>query len=120
MSVRELAVDELNREKNGLSKCSSYPDSENIQVSKYLSHFQASQSCLLYRVRSRIVDVKEFHHYKYTENDRVCRACGDSIETLVHVLHECATLVNPVAAAGEKVCVRMQEFLDEVEELEEL
>ena len=46
------------------------------------------------------------------------------------LLHECATLVNPVAAAGdeysedlgvlEKVCVRMQEFLDKVEELEEL
>ena len=125
MSVREFAVGELNREKNVLSKCSSYPDSENIQVSKYLRHFQASQSCLLFRVRSRIVDVKEFHHYKYAESNRVCRACGHSTETLVHVLNECATLVHPVSAAGdeysedlsvlEKVCVRMQEFLDKFE-----
>ena len=129
-AVREIAVEELNREKNSLGKCSSYPDAEYLHVSQYLSHFQATQSCLLFRVRSRIVDVKEFHHYKYPEDNRGCRACGQSIETLAHVLGECNTLHSPTCDVGdeysedlsvlEKVVVRTQEFMDKVEELEEL
>ena len=90
----------------------------------------STQFCLLFRVRSRIVDVKEFHHYKYPEDNRGCRACGQSIETLTHVLGECNTLHSPTCDVGdeysedlsvlEKVVVRTQEFMDKVEELEEL
>ena len=129
LSVRMKAIELLNKEKAELSKCAEYPDSESLQVSQYLRHFQVDQSCLLFRVRSRIVDVKEFHHYKYAEDDRLCRACGRCPETLAHVLGDCVTLCNPHCVSGdeysddlgvlEKVCVRVQEFMEKVEELQE-
>ena len=123
--VKTQAVVSLNEEKNALTKSSVYPDAENLKTSKYLSFFTVSNACLLFRVRCRIVDTKDLHQYKYGD-DKVCRCCGVSDETLAHVLGECPALTSQRCAVGdefsddlgvlEKVVLRVQEFVDIVEE----
>ena len=126
--VKRKAIIDLNEEKNSLSKSSSYPDAEDLVASRYLSHFKASHSCLLFRVRCRIIDVKEVQRYKYGE-DLICRGCGNYPETVEHVLCECTALNSQPCAKGdeyselfeklEKVIMRTEEFMDIVEEGEE-
>ena len=124
-TVKTQAIGKLNDEKNSLSKSSTYPDAESFKTSKYLLHFTVSSACLLFRVRCKIVDVKDLHQYKYGD-DKVCRCCGTSDETLAHVLTECLGLMSQQCSVGdefsddlqvlEKVVVRVQEFIDKVDE----
>ena len=129
-AVRMKAVDDLNQEKNSLSKSSSLPDSDSLQTSKYLYHFKISHSCLLFRVRSRTIDIKEAQSFKYG-NDMECRGCGDCPETVHHVLCECPALKSEKCNRGdeysellstlEKVVLRAEEFMELIdsEEVEE-
>ena len=129
-AVRMKAVDDLNQEKNSLSKSSSLPDSDSLQTSKYLYHFKISHSCLLFRVRSRTIDIKEAQSFKYG-NDMECRGCGDCPETVHHVLCECPALKSEKCNRGdeyselfstlEKVVLRAEEFMEliDTEEVEE-
>ena len=126
--VKEKTIIELNQEKNSLSKSSSYPDAEYLLPSRYLYHFTASHSCLLFRLRCRIIDIKEVQRYKY-EEDMSCRGCENSMETVEHVLGECTALSSQPCAGGdeysdsietaEKVICRVKEFMDLVDEQEE-
>ena len=127
-TVRSKTVCDLNQEKNSLSKSSSYPDAEYLLTSRYLYHFKASQSCLLFRVRSRSIDIKEAQRYKYGE-DMVCRGCGNSPETINHVLCECPSLKSQQCSRGdeysevlatlEKVVLRAEEFMQMIDNEEE-
>ena len=117
--VKALALVNLNEEKNNLSKSSAYPDAESLKTAKYIDHFTVKHACLLFRVRSRIVDIKEFHQYKY--RDKQCRCCETSDETLIHVLNLCPTLKSDPCNEGdefsddpkvlEKVVLRAEEFM---------
>ena len=64
---------------------------------------------MLFRVRSRIIDVKDLHRYKYGK-DTLCRCCGVQDETLNHVLMECSNL-------DSEPCSENDEFSDELEVL---
>ena len=74
------------------------------------------------------MDVKDTQRYKYRDDQR-CRCCKIADETLVHVLEECPMLLSSPCSNGdeysddvavlEKVVVRVQEFLDKVEEQED-
>ena len=111
-----------------MSKSSSYPDAEYFVPSRYLYHFTVSHSCLLFRLRCRIIDIKEVQRYKY-EGDMSCRGCENSMETVEHVLCECTALSSQPCARGdeysdsiettEKVICRVKEFMDLVDEQEE-
>ena len=126
--VRTHALATLNKEKNNLSKSSSYPDALYLHPAKYLFHFTARHACLLFRVRCRIVDVKDILSYKY-EDSQMCRSCNSVDETLNHVLCECPALTSECCSQGdeysenmnllEKVIHRIEEFLDKVDEEDE-
>ena len=62
--VKSSALTKLNNEKNQPLKSSSYPDAEELKVAGYVTRLTVSNTCLLFRVRSGIVDVKELHRYK--------------------------------------------------------
>ena len=126
--VKEQAIISLNEEKNCLSKSSSFPDAEYLQPSKYLFHFTVSRACLLFRVRCRIINIKDVQRYKFGD-DQSCRVCGDSDETINHVLTECSALTRQQVGVGDeysedlevldRVIQRVEEFQDAVEEQEE-
>ena len=126
--VKEQAIISLNEEKNCLSKSSSFPDAECFQPSKYLFHFTVSRACLLFRVRSRIINIKDVQRYKFGD-DQSCRVCGDAEETIDHVLTECSALTRQQVGVGDeysedlevldRVIQRVEEFQDAVEEEEE-
>ena len=125
--VRAVVIETLNEEKNNLSKSSVYPDAETLKPAKYIYHFTVHHACILFRVRSRIVDVKELHQYKYGDNN-ICRCCGASQETLQHVFNVCPALASDACNVGdefseeisvlEKVVRRVEEFQKRVEESE--
>ena len=126
--VRALAVEKLNEEKNELSKSSVYPDAETLKPAKYIYHLTAKHIRTLFRVRSRTVDIKELHEYKYGNNN-ICRSCGASEETLQHVFNTCSGLKSDACDVGdefsdemkvlEKVVRRMEEFLTITEKNED-
>ena len=87
-------ANKLNKEKNQLSKPSSYPDAG------------------LFRVWLRIVDVKELYRYKYGD-DTVCRCCGLGEETVNHVWRECGGLES-------EACQVNDEYSEELEVLEKV
>ena len=105
-----------------------FPDAVILQPSKYLYHFTVHHACLLFRVRCRIADIKEFQRYKYG-NDLGCRCCDGDAETLDHVLSECTGLSSQQCSSGDeysddmqvlgRVISRVQEFADKVDEREE-
>ena len=117
--VKPSAIVQLNMEKNKLSKSSTYPDVKTFEAAEYISKLNVSNACLLFRVRSRIIDVKEFHGYKY-KSDQVCRCCGLYEETLAHVWSECPNLETDPCRENdefsedlkvlEKIILRINEF----------
>ena len=116
--VKYHAIDELNKEKNKLSKSSSFPDITDLQTSKYLVHFNVEDASLLFRVRCRI------HPHIYGDNKN-CRCCDAQNETLNHILNECPALTSEMCSGGdefsdnlhvlEKVVTRFREFMEKVE-----
>ena len=110
--VKCNALSLLNEEKNQLSKSSAYPDAEDFKIAGYISQLTVSNACLLFRVRSRIIDIKEFHQYKY-ENDKLCRCCELCEETLSHVWRDCPNLES-------EQCEENDEFSEDVEVLEKV
>ena len=123
--VKTEAIIQLNLEKNQLSKSAIYPDADSFKTAKYMYHLTVSHSCLLFRLRSRIIDVKELHRYKYGDN-QTCRCCDTIDETVVHVLKECSGLTSEACEEGdefsedmktlEKVVVRLEEFMDKIDD----
>ena len=126
--VKTAAVIQLNVEKNQLSKSSVYPDADSIKTAPYIYHLTVSHSCLLFRLRSRIIDVKELHRYKYGDN-QTCRCCEDNEETVGHMLKECPGLVSDSCEEGDeysedldvlkKVVCRIEEFVDKIDNEDE-
>ena len=127
-AVKKVALLSLNEEKNSLSKSSSFPDAESFTPSSYLFHFAVTQACLLFRVRSRIINIKDVQRYKYGE-DLCCRVCSGSEETIDHVLTSCPALTHQQVSVGDEYsddlevleCVirRVEEFQEKVDEQEE-
>ena len=93
-------------------------------------YFTASKivPCLLFRLRCRIIDIKDVKRYKYGD-ELTCRVCKQSTETVEHILCECTALVSHQCSKGdeyseqletlEEVIVRLEEFIDITEEQEE-
>jgi len=60
---------------------------QNLEFEKIetKSFFRLNQAHLLYCVRRRVIEVKEFHRYKF-KDVQLCRCCNCHEETLIHVL----------------------------------
>ena len=110
-AVSKKALLRLNTDKNSKSKSSEYPDANELRCQSYFSELNREHACMLFRVRSRVLDVKEFRSFQYDEEDISCRVCGGCSETLSHVLSECPALSSEKCAAGD-------EYTDNVSKLE--
>ena len=111
-AVTKKALQDLNADKNSKSKSSAYPDASELQCKKYFTVLNREYASILFRVRSRVEDIKEFRSYQYDlEDDVTCRACKRNTETLHHVLNECPALSTSVCEVGD-------EYVDNIEKLE--
>ena len=83
---------------------------EALKVQEYWSHLYPSQARLIFKWRSRTLDLKTHLTYKYS--DTLCRSCKRSEETPDHVLN-CGTV--------DKIDVKIDILgLDKVDEITEL
>ena len=116
------------RKNNQLSESSVYPDAETLKPTKYVYYFTANHARILFRVRSRIADMKELQEYKCGDNN-ISRSCGASQETLQHVFNFCSGLkfdtcdlrnvFSDEMKVLKKVVLRVEEFLTRIEKKED-
>ena len=83
-AVTEVALRELLAESRSLKKtaCLQY---DSLELQDYFSHLFITQARLVFKWRSKTLDLKTHLTYKYS--DTVCRSCKCSIETPDHALN---------------------------------
>ena len=90
--VREKALVELCRERTSLSRTSEYPDEKELAPKKYLKDLNAVHARILFRIRCKNWDLKEWRQYMY--EDKLCRLCEQDDESLEHVLCYCRKVTS--------------------------
>ena len=100
----------LNTEKNS-KKHSAYPDATELVCQQYFSVLNGEYACVLFSVRARVADIKEFRSYRYDEDDHTCRTCNGDNETLSHILSECSALAT-------RTCKVEDVYSDDITKLE--
>ncbi len=65
-------------------------DWKPIDRAHYMSKLTRNQVSILFKARTRMLDVKNNFRNKY--RDEVCRGCGTTTETQKHVMEECPIL----------------------------
>ena len=123
--VRQKVLQDLNEEKLTMKKVSKTKAYEKMKCQEYLKKMRSDQARLVFRVRSRMTLVKEHRKYEFAESNMQCRLCDCESETLEHILHECASLSEPLVDVGaeysgdirtlEMVAARMREFGEKVD-----
>ena len=83
-AVTEVALRDLLAETQSLKKtaCLHY---DSLELQDYFSHLFIAQARLVFKWRSKTLDLKTHLTYKYS--DTVCRSCKCSIETPDHALN---------------------------------
>ena len=106
-SVAEFALKQLVAECRGLKKTAdlSY---DGLKLQDYFSYLYPSQARLLFKWRSRTLDIKSHTTYKYT--DTLCRGCLNAVEDPDHVIN-CGVENNVIVAlkVSEIDCLDDQE-----------
>ena len=83
-AVTEVALCQLKAECSALKKTAGLHYDE-LKPQKYLSALYPSQSRVIFKWRSKTLDIKSHLTYKY--KDLVCRLCGAEEESPSHVLN---------------------------------
>ena len=83
-AVEKVALEQLQLECSLLKKTSNLRY-EELKLQPYLSKLYPSQSRIIFKMRSRTLDIKIHSTYKYT--DQLCRRCGGEDETVEHILN---------------------------------
>ena len=83
-SVTTTALHQLAAECQSLKKTANLQYSE-LKVQDYLSHLYPSQARLVFKWRSKTLDLKTHLTYKYS--DMACRICKSDDETPEHVIN---------------------------------
>ena len=124
--VRKRALNDLKEELKTFSKTKDFPPPKTLATQKYFLKLKIEHASLLFRVRSKIFDIKQWHLYKYANNLN-CRVCNQGEETLEHILVGCSGLAaGPVPgvedvysddmAVVEMLVARIKEFDERVKE----
>lgn len=76
--------------KNLVDECKSKAKTRNLQfnnlkVQEYLKCLFPQQSRLIFQCRSKILDIKQYRSYKYSDN--ICRGCKQYDEVLTHIVN---------------------------------
>ena len=83
-AVEDFAFKELTEECKGLKKtsCLSY---ESLKLQDYLKKMYPNQAKILFKCRSKTLDIKTHLTYKY--RDSMCRKCGECPEEVQHIIN---------------------------------
>ena len=91
-AIRQKAVDELRRNRDRKSKAAGFEEEDRLITKGYLYYLNYEHARILFRIRCKNWDIKEWQDFKYP--DQLCRLCrdGDTLETLDHVLRKCSVV----------------------------
>ena len=59
---------------------------------KYMNNLNRQETSIIFKARTRMLDVKNNFRGKQEKSDILCRSCGKMPETQKHVLEECKTI----------------------------
>ncbi len=68
----------------------SNPNREIDARQQYMNQLNRQQTSIIFKTRTRMIDVKNNFRGKYPDN--ICRGCGQADETQEHVLNECPSI----------------------------
>ena len=88
--VKAKILEQLKREgehKSKVSRLLKHNPKEKLEMSKYLQKLNRHDASIIFKTRTRMLDVKENYKNKY--KDQKCRLCKESDETQEHVLQYC-------------------------------
>ena len=83
--VKKVAFEELKRECRSKEKTEKL-EYDELKTQEYLTKLSPSQSKVIFKCRSKTLNIKEHMQYKYNNNNH-CRWCGVSDETLEHIVN---------------------------------
>ena len=125
--ISEVAVNKLNEVAAQGKKTKSFPMITKLKCQEYLKKLSPKKARLLFRIRSKMVDLRGVYTFKY--NNQSCRLCGAETEDIEHVLNICphveekskALLTNEEIYGDDldglkEVTKRMKTFLTKVTE----
>ena len=72
----------------------------------YLNTLKRTEASIIFKARTRMLDIKENYRGKYTDNK--CRLCKDEVETQEHILENCRIIHN-----NETTKITTTEIFDE-------
>ena len=85
LAVKKVAFEELRKECRSKEKTEKLVYDE-LKTQEYLTKLCPSQSKLIFKCRSKTLNIKEHMQYKYRDNNH-CRWCGVCDETLGHIIN---------------------------------
>jgi hypothetical protein len=122
--VKNQAFQELKIE------CSSKKNTKDIEYTefkkqKYITKLLPNHSTIIFKCRSKTLNIKEWMNYRYQDHEKHCRWCGVSDETLNHVVN-CGYKGETIESADciiygsdiqemKNIAVRIEDFLRRVE-----
>ena len=122
-AVKNVALEELKAE------CSSKEKTEKIKYTvfstqKYITSLYPNHSRIIFKCRSKTLDIKEHMQYKYKDGIH-CRWCGISDETVSHIVN-CGYNGQPIDDVEEiiygsdiqkmkDVAERIEDFIERVD-----
>ena len=83
-TVSEFAFKKLAEECKSLKKTASL-SYESFKLQEYLKTMYPNQSKIVFKCRSKTLDIKTHLTYKY--KDSVCRKCGEAPEEVHHIIN---------------------------------
>ena len=122
--VRRVALEELIQE-NQTKEKTKHIDYNQLKAQSYITELYPSHSIIIFKCRSQTLNIKQHMKYQY-ENNKHCRWCGVSDETIQHIV-SCGS-DGPVISDVERIiqegnnleqmkniAERIENFLDRVE-----
>ena len=73
---------------------------EPVQRPQYMYTFTRQESSILFKARTRMLDVKNNYRGKYSTN--ICRLCNMAEETQEHILEQCKTIHKDITTTVKK------------------
>ena len=110
--VCAVVVQELNEGGNNGKITSCFLPITKLEVKKYMKMMSPNSARLMFKIRSKIVDLRGTRKYKY--KDPSCRLCGDSVEDIDHVLNSCMHISRKGCISEDEIYGDDSQKLDEI------
>ena len=112
--LKELAFDYLQTLKNIHSKV-KHINYTSLEKQNYMSKFQTRETYLLFKLRSRMINLKANFRNFYNDQDLSCDLCQKGIEENQAHLLECDTLIKNCKELYDDQSVEYEDIFEEQE-----